>query len=75
MRKAAARLLDLGLVKEVRARKDMHVWRRDEEAGQAFDLKLSAAGLKAIAAEPYEEGGDAASTRKPRGYRRRAPGP
>jgi Protein of unknown function (DUF3489) len=59
----AARLLDLGLVKEVRARKDMPVWRRDEEAGQAFVLKLTAAGLKAIAAEANEDAGDDAATR------------
>ena len=48
-RKAAAKLLEEGLVKEVRARKDAPVWRRDEDADQAFALKLTAAGLKAIA--------------------------
>src|SRR5271165_4737857 len=30
-RKAAAKLLEAGLVKEVRARKDAPMWRRDEE--------------------------------------------
>ena len=60
--KAAAELLDAGLVKEVRARKDMPVWRRDEEAEQAFALKLTAAGLKAIAAEANENAGDDAAT-------------
>ena len=50
-RKAAAKLLKEGLVKEVRARKDTPVWRRDEEADQAFALKLTAVGLKAIAVD------------------------
>jgi DNA-binding IclR family transcriptional regulator len=48
--KAAARLLEAGLVKEVKSRKDAPVWRRDEVAGQDYSLKLTAAGLKAIAA-------------------------
>jgi hypothetical protein len=47
-KKAAAKLLEEGLVREVRARKDAPVWRRDESADQAFALKLTAAGLKAI---------------------------
>ena len=50
-KKAAAKLLKEGLVREVRARKDAPVWRRDEEADQGFALKLTAAGLKAIAAD------------------------
>ncbi len=50
-RKAGARLLADGLVREVRARKDAPVWRRNEDAGQGFALKLTAAGLKAIAVE------------------------
>ena len=65
--KAAAKLLDVGLVKEVRARKDMPVWRRDEEAEQAFALKLTAPGLKAIAAEANENAGDDAATGNDRG--------
>ncbi len=68
-RKAAAKLLNAGLVKEVRARKDMPVWRRDEDADQAFALKLTAAALKAIAAEANEDSGDAptATTARRRG--------
>jgi hypothetical protein len=50
-RKSAAKLLEEGLVREVRARKDAPVWRRDEDTDQAFALKLTAAGLKAIAAD------------------------
>ena len=40
-RKAAAKLLEARLVKEVKARKDAPVWRRDQNAGQAYSLKLS----------------------------------
>jgi Protein of unknown function (DUF3489) len=50
-KKAAAKLLKGGLVREVRARKDAPIWRRDEDADQGFALKLTAAGLKAIAAD------------------------
>ena len=61
-RKAAGKLLEAGLVKEVRTRKDAPVWRRDEEAEQAFALKLTAAGLKAIAAEANDDGEEATPT-------------
>jgi len=61
-RKAAVKLLEAGLVKEVRARKDAPTWRRDEKAEQAFALKLTAAGLKAIAAEADEDSREAAPT-------------
>jgi hypothetical protein len=40
------------------------VWRRDEDADQAFALKLTAAGLKAIAGEANEDEGKAATTRE-----------
>jgi hypothetical protein len=49
--KVAAKLLAAGLVREIRAKPGMAVWRRDEEAGQAYSLKLIAAGLKAIAVD------------------------
>jgi hypothetical protein len=55
-KKAAAKLLAEGLVHEVRARKDAPVWRRDEDANQAFALKLTAAGLKAIVVVPDHDG-------------------
>ena len=61
-KKAAVKLLETGLVKEVRARKDAPTWRRDKETEQAIALKLTAAGLKAIAAEAKEDGGEAAPT-------------
>jgi hypothetical protein len=46
--KVAAKLLAAGLAREINARGGMPVWRRDEEVGQAYSLKLTAAGLKAI---------------------------
>src|SRR5271166_5717135 len=49
-RKAANKLLAAGLVREVRARKDAPIWRREEETERAFALKLTAAGMKAIIA-------------------------
>ena len=49
--KVAAKLLATGLVREIKAKPGMAVWRRDEEAGQAYSLKLTAAGLKAIAVD------------------------
>jgi len=49
-RQAASQLLAAGLAREVRARGEAPVWRREEESGCAFALKLTAAGMKAIAA-------------------------
>ena len=46
--KASEKLVKLGLVREVRAKAGLRVWRR-EEGGQSYALKLTAAGLKAIA--------------------------
>ncbi len=57
--KVASKLLAAGLVKEIKAKPGMAVWRRDEEAGQSFALKLTAAGMKAIA---VEDEGDAPPT-------------
>src|SRR5277367_1281741 len=49
--KVAAKLIAAGLAKEVRAEAGTPVWRRDEQAGQSYSLKLTAAGAKAIAAD------------------------
>jgi len=49
--KIAAKLFAAGLAKEVKAGKRSHLWRRDEATGQAYALKLTAAGLKAIRVE------------------------
>jgi hypothetical protein len=44
------KLVKLGLVREVRAKAGMPVWHQDD-AGQSYALKLTAAALKAIAVE------------------------
>src|SRR5271155_918816 len=48
--KVGEKLVKLGLVRKVRARAGLPVWRRDD-AGQSYALKLIAVGLKAVAAE------------------------
>ncbi len=48
--KVAAKLTTEGLVKEIKAKAGMPVWRRDGEGGQAYALKLTAAGMKMIVA-------------------------
>jgi len=53
-RKAANKLLAAGFVREVRARKDAPIWRHEEETGRTFALKLTAAGLNAIAADAQD---------------------
>jgi hypothetical protein len=50
-RKVAAKLLTAGLVREIKAKTGVEAWRRDEERGQAYSLKLTDAGLKAIAVD------------------------
>jgi DNA-binding MarR family transcriptional regulator len=57
--KVSERLVKLGLVREVRAKAGMRVWRRDD-AAQDYALKLTGAGLKAIAVD----GSDEATTSK-----------
>ena len=49
--KVATKLLKAGLVREIKAKTGTEAWRRDEETGQAYSLKLTDAGLKAIAAD------------------------
>jgi hypothetical protein len=39
-----------GLVREIKAKTGTQAWRRDKETGQAYSLRLTAAGLKATAA-------------------------
>ena len=63
--KIAGRLIASGLVKEIRAKAGAPVWRQDDEAGQFYALKLTAAGAKAIAidesAEPAHVGDEGQS--------------
>jgi hypothetical protein len=46
--KVAMKLVAAGLVKEVKAKAGMPVWRRDAQNAQSYALKLTAAGAKAI---------------------------
>jgi hypothetical protein len=49
--RAVAKLLEAGLVKEIRAKAGAPIWRRDEETGHTYTLKLTAVGVKAIAVD------------------------
>jgi hypothetical protein len=49
--KVAAKLVTTGLAREIKAKAGMEVWRRDLETGQAYSLKLTDAGLQAIAVD------------------------
>jgi hypothetical protein len=52
--KIATKLVAAGLAKEIKAKPGAHVWRRDDATGLAYALKLTAAGLTAIAVEDAE---------------------
>jgi hypothetical protein len=54
VRKTGEKLIKGGLVREVKANPSSPVWRRDDEAGLAYALKLTAAGAKAIAVDESE---------------------
>jgi hypothetical protein len=47
--KVAAKLIAVGLVKEIKAKTGAPAWRRDAKTEQSYALKLTAAGLKASA--------------------------
>jgi Protein of unknown function (DUF3489) len=49
--RAVAKLLEAGLVKEIRAKAGAPIWRRDQETGHTYTLKLTAVGVKAIAVD------------------------
>ena len=53
--KIAGKLIASGLVKEIKAKPGAPVWRRDDEAGQFYALKLTAVGAKAIAIDESAE--------------------
>lgn len=53
--KVATKLIAAGLIEEVKAKAGMPVWRRDEQDGQSYALRLTAAGAKAIAVNPDED--------------------
>jgi hypothetical protein len=62
--KVAAKLIAAGLVKEVKAKAGTPVWQRDEQAGQSYALKLTAAGAKAIAVDPEDDAEPAGDKRR-----------
>jgi hypothetical protein len=63
--KVASKLISACFVKEVKAKASDPIWRRDQESGTSYALKLTAAGAKAIvvddAAQPDDAGGESAT--------------
>jgi hypothetical protein len=53
--KIASKLIDAGLVREIRAKGGAPVWRRDEDAGLSYALRLTAAGASAIEIDKSSE--------------------
>jgi Protein of unknown function (DUF3489) len=56
--KIASKLIGAGLVREIRAKAGAPVWRRDDDSGLSYSLKLTAAGAKAIAIDESAEPGN-----------------
>jgi Protein of unknown function (DUF3489) len=56
--KIASKLIDAGLVREIKAKAGAPVWRRDDDAGLSYALKLTTAGANAIATDESSEPGD-----------------
>ena len=50
-KKLAAKLVAAGLAKEVKAKTGAPIWRRDDATEQAYALRLTAAGVNAVAAD------------------------
>jgi hypothetical protein len=55
--KIASRLIDADLVREIRAKAGAPVWRRDDDAGLSYALRLTAAGANAVANDKSSEPG------------------
>ena len=55
--KVATKLIAAGLVEEVKAKTGMPAWRRDEQDGQPYGLRLTTAGAKEIAVNPDDDAG------------------
>jgi Protein of unknown function (DUF3489) len=64
LRAFAAKLIGLGLVREVRAKETSPIWRTDAVTGRTCALKLTARGEAAVA-EPEAESGAKITTRRP----------
>jgi hypothetical protein len=50
-------LIDAGLVREIRAKAGAPVWRRDDDAGLSYALRLTGAGANAVANDKSSEPG------------------
>jgi Protein of unknown function (DUF3489) len=70
--KVASKLISAGFVKEVKAKASDPIWRRDEESGASYALKLTAAGAKAIAVDDATEPEDAGEESDTLAHRDRA---
>jgi hypothetical protein len=46
--KVAKKLISMGLAKETKAKRNDPIWRRDEQSGASYALKLTVAGARAI---------------------------
>jgi hypothetical protein len=57
--KIATKLIAEGFAKEIKAKVGAPIWHRDSENDQAYSLKLSAAGAKAIATCEAQQGPEA----------------
>jgi hypothetical protein len=53
--KFASKLIDAGLVREIKAKAGAPVWRRDDDAGLSYALRLTAAGANVIAIDESSE--------------------
>jgi Protein of unknown function (DUF3489) len=56
-KKSAVKMIDAGCLKEIKAKLGAPVWRTDETTGAIYSLKLTAAGLKVIAAHDVQASG------------------
>jgi hypothetical protein len=54
--KVAAKLIAEGLAKEIKAKAEAPIWRHDSDNDLTYSLKLSAAGIKAIAVGEAQSG-------------------
>jgi hypothetical protein len=54
VKKSAAKMIDAGWLKDIRAKPGSPVWRTDAETGTSYSLKLTAAGLKVIPTNDFQ---------------------
>jgi Protein of unknown function (DUF3489) len=53
--KVATKLITIGFVREIKAKADLPVWRRDHQTDQTYTLEMTTAGMKAISADKEEQ--------------------